>query len=221
MSRKLYTIMNTKNKPLFIAIEGGDGSGKSTIIQKIKERLGDNVLITREPGGSPYAEDIRTLALKHNLADQADPRTMMCLMFAARFDHVKNTILPALKSGKDVITDRFDASTFAYQIHAQKGGAELEKLFWQLRYSLDVLPDWYLYADVETEEGLKRVKARNGTITDGNHFDDQNIAFHNRLRAGYEQFFKTTGIKSLRIDANQDLENVHEQVLTIIGRLID
>ncbi len=212
--------MNTKNKPLFIAIEGGDGSGKSTIIQKIKEKLGDDVVITREPGGSPYAEAIRTLALKNEHAGQADHKTMMCLMFAARYDHIKNVIIPAITSGKHVITDRFDASTFAYQIHAQKGGAELEKLFWTLRDNLDITPDWYLYADVETKEGLERVKTRNGTNLDSNHFDEQDLAFHNRLRTGYEVFFKSDGVKSIRIDANKDLENVHEQVSRIINSLV-
>ena len=119
-------------KPKFIVIEGGEGSGKSTLLIALKETLGDRIFTTREPGGSPYAEVIRNIALKDPLAKTAPAETTLCLMFASRFDNTQNAIMPALKNGLPVIADRFDASSYAYQIHAQSNG-QLEDVFWGLR----------------------------------------------------------------------------------------
>ncbi len=197
-------------KPLFIVIEGGEGAGKTTLRDAIKKVLGDSVVITREPGGSPYAEAIREVMLGHNLAKTADAKTMLCLMFAARFDHVRNTIVPALDQGKHVICDRFDGSSFAYQLYGQKN-PEAKKLFWNLRSNVDRLPDLYIYADVDVEEGLRRVHSRNKISGKGNHFDDRGIDFHQRLRTGFKAFLKK--VPHITIDANQAREKVVEDFL--------
>src|SRR5579864_4280814 len=114
LRKKLKKVME---KGKFIVLEGGEGAGKSTQLRVIKEILGDDIVITREPGGSPYAEEIRNVILKSTNAGQADAKTHFALFWAARADHMKNTVLPALNAGKHVISDRFDSSTFAYQIY--------------------------------------------------------------------------------------------------------
>lgn len=205
--------MLSKKKAKFIAIEGGEGSGKSTLMIALKEVLKDAVLTTREPGGSPYAEAIRNTALKNSLAGQASPATMLCLMFASRFDHVQNTIKPAIEKGISVITDRFDASSYAYNVWAQSDGA-LEETFWDLRKQLVIVPDIYIYVDVSVEEGLRRASHRNQSLLDGNHFDDRKIEFHNKVREGYKRFFNK--IPCITIDANRSFEEVKRDFIKTI-----
>ena len=139
-------------KGLFIVVDSGEGSGKTTQLKKAQEFFGNKLVLTREPGGSPYAEEIRHLILKSTHAGQADAKTLFALFWAARADHMKNTVLPALKAGKIVISDRFDSSTFAYQIIAQ-GAKELKKFFWQMRdfYLGDVKPCLLYTSDAADE----------------------------------------------------------------------
>jgi dTMP kinase len=196
-------------KSQFIALEGGEGSGKSTLIKALRERLGDNAYFTREPGGSAFGEVIRDMALKHPLAKEANADTMLCLMFAARFDHVEKIVIPKLDSGLHVVTDRFDTSSYAYQIYAQEN-PDIEPLFWNLRSQVHRTPDLYIYVDVDAEEGLRRVSNRNATTTEtSNHFDNRPIEFHHRLRLGYKNFLeKIPKDKQIIINANQPLESV-------------
>ncbi len=201
------------NTPKFIVLEGGDGAGKSSLLEAVKREFKDSVLITREPGGSPYAEAIRRLALNDPLAKDATAETMLCLMFAARFDHVVKTIIPALQSGKHVITDRFDASTFAYQLYAQESRG-LEELFWNLRKKISRLPDLYIYADVDVEEGLRRTSKRALGQGEENHFDARDIAFHTRQREGYGAFLNTVNHRI--VNANQSLESVVGDFISIL-----
>ena len=105
-------------KALYIAVEGGEGTGKSSLIAALKAELGDSILATHEPGGSPDGKVIRRLALTHPLSNQASSETLLYLMFTDRFDHVEKVIMPALAKGKTVITDRSDASSYAYQVVA-------------------------------------------------------------------------------------------------------
>ena len=161
-----------QTKAAFV-ICGGEGSGKSTVIKAVKERFPDAV-ITREPGGSPYAEHIRDVMFKDELAKDANSETMFGLFWAARADHMNRLVLPALREGKTVVSDRFDCCTFAYQIHGQKA-AYLEELFWQTRrvFLKERTPDAYIFLDVDPEIGLKRVAGRPGKK---NHFDERDIA---------------------------------------------
>ena len=106
-----------EHKGTFIVIEGGDGAGKSTQIKKLAEHFGDKMILTREPGGTEYAEAIRELALKHPLAGNADGKTLFMLMWGSRAEHMNHLVVPALNEGKIVVSDRFDSSTFAYNIY--------------------------------------------------------------------------------------------------------
>ncbi len=208
-------------KPKFIAIEGGEGSGKSTLIKALREVLGDSAVITREPGGSPYGEAIRDMALKNPLAKDAPAATTLALMFASRFDHIANTVKPALAAGKPVITDRFDGSSFAYNIWAQANGA-LEPLFWNLRKHLEIIPDLYIYLDVDPTEGTRRAQARNNASDAKgkyDHFDDRHVEFHSKVREGYLAFFSKKKclfwpkIPHIIINANRPLEEVKKEFL--------
>lgn len=193
------------NKGKFIVVDSGEGAGKTTQIKRAQELFGDRVVLTREPGGSPYAEEIRNIILKSPNAGQADAKTLFALFWAARADHLKNTILPALKEGKIVISDRFDSSTFAYQIVAQDA-RELENFFWQMRdfYLGDIKPDLYIYFDIDPKIGLSR---KNGQgAEERNHFEDRQIEFHNALRGGYKEFVKH--VPHVVIDASKPIDEV-------------
>ncbi len=200
-----------KNR-LFIVVDSGEGAGKTSQLKKAQEFFGDKLVLTREPGGSLYAEEIRNLILKSPNAGQADAKTLFALFWAARADHIKNTIIPALKEGKIVICDRFDSSTFAYQIVAQ-GARELQDFFWEVRdfYLGECKPDMYIYFDIDPKIGLAR---KSGQGTEINHFEDRKIEFHNSVRAGFKEFLLQVPNKV--IDASQPIDKVWEDFKSII-----
>ncbi|MFA6227334.1 MAG: dTMP kinase [Candidatus Paceibacterota bacterium] len=202
-------------KGLFIVVDSGEGAGKTSQLKKLQSLLGENLVLTREPGGSPYAEEIRNLILKSPNAGQADAKTMFGLFWAARADHLKNTISPALDAGKTVVSDRFDSSTFAYQIVAQ-GARELENLFWQMRdfYLGDLKPDLYVYFDIDPVIGLARKNNQGGEEL--NHFEARKIDFHNALRAGYKEFIEH--VPHAVIDASQPIEKVWEDFKSVLDK---
>jgi len=204
-------------KGKFIVIDSGEGAGKTTQIKHVKDLYGDLVVLTREPGGTPYAEEIRDIILKSVNAGQADAKAMFSLYWAARADHLKNTIIPALEKGKIVICDRFDSSTFAYQIVAQDG-RELEKLFWETRelFLGDTKPDLYIYFDIDPKIGLSR---KNGQgVDERNHFEDRQIKFHNALRKGFKEFIKY--VPHEIIDASEPIDVVWNNFKTILEKEI-
>jgi dTMP kinase len=211
----LSPFMLKKSKPPFIVIEGGEGSGKSSLMSALREEFGNLIVTTREPGGSPYAEAIREVTLKNPLAKTAPASTTLCLMFAARFDNTVNVIVPALNSGKPVIADRFDASSYTYNVWSQSGGA-LEKLFWELRAQLAVVPDLYIFIDVDPEEGLRRARGRNQSLLNNqyDHFDDREVSFHEKVREGYLKFFEK--VPHIVIDANRSLDEVKREFVEAI-----
>jgi dTMP kinase len=172
----------------FITFEGGEGSGKSTqaglLAQRLKGR-GIDVVVTREPGGSPFAEEVRALLLDGRVPADA-PLVEALLFSAARADHLASTIRPGLAAGRWVICDRFADSTRVYQGVA--GGLPAE--------TLDVLeklvvgptrPDLTFILDIAPAEGLARAQARRGPGggAEADAYESRDLAFHERLRAGY------------------------------------
>ena len=148
----------TKGK--FIAFEGGEGSGKTTQISLLKESFAKNfpereVIFTREPGGTPYAEEIRSVMLG-DAAGQANGLTILGLIMASRADHVFNLILPALERGATVISDRYYGSSFAYNIVAQEN-RKAENIFWAYVENLPKA-DMTIFFDVSPEIAKKRVE---------------------------------------------------------------
>ena len=167
----------------FITLEGGEGAGKTTLVAALQSRLvalGHEVLVTREPGGTPGAEAIRALLVTGS-ADRWSALSELCLFFAAREDHLSRLIRPALSRGAIVLCDRFTDSTRAYQ--GQAGGAGLEAV-----ETLDRLivgqtqPDLTLILDIDPAIGLQRAAARRGNE---DRFEGKAIAFHSALRAAY------------------------------------
>lgn len=224
----------SKQKKLgkLVVLCGGEGSGKSSVIKALKESI-PGIVTSREPGGTPYAEDIRNNMFINELAKNANADTMFGQAWSARADHMNHMILPLLGKGVDVIVDRFDCCTDAYQIHAQ-GGKHLEGLFWHMRevYLRDKVPDLYIFLDIEPEEGLKRVAGRPGKK---NHFDEQDMKFHDAVRRGYFSFFDkiqhisengngsgTSGKSGFVIvDASRPLAEVSSEITGIVSKLLN
>lgn len=209
--------MNKKSK--FIVLEGSEGAGKTSQLKLLKQKYGDKIVISREPGGSPFAEKIREIILCDE-AKEANGKTLFALFWAARADHLANIIIPALENGKAVICDRFDSSTFAYQICAQ-GERELEDLFWQMRdfYLSKTAPDLYIYLQVDPEEGLRRKSIQENEVL--NHFDKRKIDFHKKMQMGFEEFFSKENINSKIIDANKDFDTVNSELCKVIDKMLD
>ncbi|MDR1926098.1 MAG: dTMP kinase [Endomicrobium sp.] len=177
-----------KKKPLFITIEGGEGSGKTTqslFLKEYFEQKGYEVLLTREPGGTGLAETIRRILLTSNL--NIVPLSELFLYEAARAQHIKEVVLPALRSGKAIICDRFTDSTVAYQCYGRKLDLNLiNKL--NLAASFGLTPTLTIYLDITPAKGLlNKAKGINkksyGEI--GDRFERESIQFHNNVREGY------------------------------------
>ncbi|MDZ7726460.1 MAG: dTMP kinase [Candidatus Campbellbacteria bacterium] len=200
----------------FIVIDGVEGAGKSTQIKKLKENLGEKAVVTREPGGSPYAEEIRELILNSEYAGQANAKVMFALFWAARADHLARTIIPALESGSLVISDRFDSTTFTHQIYGQEE-KELTELFWTMRdyYLEDRAPETYIFLDVDPGLALERKVVNK---SESNHFDEREIAFHERVREGTRAFAEQ--VPSRFVDASQPIDKVTESITEMINEYL-
>lgn len=206
------------SRGLFLVLEGGEGSGKSTQVGRLKAFVqanhpGQPFLFTREPGGSPLANQIRAVMIGSE-AEDASGRTMLGLIMASRSDHVENTILPAIGAGKVVVSERYLPSSFAYQITAQES-PELEDIFWAYHARLP-RPDHTIFLDVDPATGLKRAAAREG----GSNFHARPLAFHERVRKGYQTYFKSTGESATAIDANQDVEAVWRDLQKVVESVL-
>lgn len=198
----------------FITLEGGEGAGKSTQIARLKswlEQHGRTVLATREPGGSPGAEMVRKL-LVEGPTDRWDGPTEALLHFAARRDHLRATVWPALKRGVWVVSDRFADSTRAYQGYGH--GLELDVI--DRLYSLavgDFKPDLTLILDLPVEAGLARAAGRRGTET---RYESLPRAFHDRVRAGFLEIARREPERCVVIDSTRETEHVAQDVVRAV-----
>lgn len=208
------------NKPPFITFEGGEGAGKTTQIKGLKswlEDTGKTVTLSREPGGTPGAEDIRNLIVQSR-DYQWDAETDALLLMAARRDHLVHKIWPALDRGEWVLCDRFVESTYAYQCFGR--GMDLQSARDLYRFIAgDFTPDLTFILDIDPRAGLDRVLA--GT-TDRNHaetrFENYDYAFHEKLRAGYHELAKQSPGQFVIIDAAADRDTVQTQLRAEIER---
>ncbi|MGT2847233.1 dTMP kinase [Streptococcus massiliensis] len=194
-------------KGLLITFEGPDGAGKSTVLDAIahdlKER-GYEVVVTREPGGVPIAEKIRDIILDpaHTSMDE---KTELLLYIASRRQHLAERVLPALAAGKLVLMDRFIDSSVAYQGFGR--GLDVEDIHWLNAYATDGLkPDLTLYFDIDVKEGLARIAKSKHRGAD--RLDQENVAWHERVRQGYLSILKQEPERVVKIDAGQPLLNV-------------
>lgn len=194
----------------FITFEGGEGTGKSTQVARLVDRLRAReleVLQTREPGGSDGAEEIRNLALNGD-AGRWSPMTETLLMFAARSDHLERTIRPALEAGRWVVCDRFADSSRAYQ---GAGGGVAADFIETLDAAVvgPTQPDLTLVFDLPVEVGLERAFGRGLFET---RFESKGLAFHERLRKGFREIAAAHPGRCVVIDADGDLDTVTDRV---------
>lgn len=200
---------------LFISLEGIDGSGKSTQAKRLFTQLeaeGHRPLLTREPGGSPGAEDIRALVLQGD-PDRWSPETELLLFTAARRDHMERTILPALTEGRVVICDRFADSTRMYQ-----GRAGLRPQVDALhRLMIGIEPDITLLIDMDPAAALPRAKAR---ATAEERFEDFGLDLQNQMRRDFLKLAGEFPDRITVIDGARDITEVSEDVsTTVMARL--
>ncbi|HTB04999.1 MAG TPA: dTMP kinase [Bradyrhizobium sp.] len=188
----------------FITFEGGEGSGKSTQIRTLAERLNAaklRTVVTREPGGSPGAEIMRHLVLS-GMGKLLGAEAETLLFAAARDDHVRSVIEPALKQGIWVLSDRFSDSTRAYQGSLGKVAPEILNAMQRVTIG-DLKPDLTVILDVSVEIGMKRAAARRGTGAP-DRFEAEDVKFHQALREAYRQIAAAEPERCVLIDATAD-----------------
>ncbi len=194
---------------VFITLEGGEGAGKSTNAQFMADYLraqGKSVLVTREPGGMPVAEAIRGILLDVSLPAMTMD-TELLLMFAARHEHLQQTILPALAQGTWVICDRFTDSSYAYQGYAR--GIELQRIAELEQWVQgDIRPDYVFVFDLPVELGLARAKARSAA----DRFEQEQLAFFAKVRQGFLARAAQRPDRYVLIQAQQSLAHVQGQI---------
>lgn len=200
---------------LFITLEGGEGSGKSTQARLLKRWLSDvfpgrEILVTREPGGTEQAEEIRAI-LVNGAADKLSVQTEALLMIAARTEHVQKIIQPALLRDAIVICDRFSDSTLVYQGLAQGKDIDLLRSIHEFGFS-DLRPDLTFVLDVPPEQGLKRAEDRLQINNAESRFEDKGLAFHRRVRDGFIELAAQDPQRFVIIDASGTAEQTDEQV---------
>jgi dTMP kinase len=202
----------------FITLEGGEGAGKSTQIGLLKtwlEDRGKTVVATREPGGAPGAEMIRTL-LVEGPVEKWDGPTEALLHFAARREHLRSTVWPALKIGSWVISDRFADSTRAYQGYGHGLDLATVERLYEVAVG-DFRPDLTLILDLPIETGLARAAARRGTET---RYESLPIAFHQRVKAGFLEIARREPQRCAVIDAAHDIDTIAATIArTVADRL--
>jgi dTMP kinase len=200
----------------FITFEGGEGSGKSTQIKILAERLAAaklRAILTREPGGSPGAEIIRHLVLS-GMGKLLGPEAETLLFAAARDDHVRTVIEPALKQGIWVLCDRFSDSTRAYQGRLGKVAPGIVDAMERVTIG-DLKPDLTLILDVPVEIGMKRAAARRGTGAP-DRFEAEDVKFHQELREAYRQIAAGEPQRCVLIDATADPGTVAANIWTAL-----
>ncbi len=204
---------------MFITFEGPEGSGKTTIANKVVELLenrGLQVVYTREPGGSYIAEQIRRILLKRNNTEM-DKLTEALLFAASRRQHLVEKVIPALDANKLVICDRFIDSSLAYQGYARDIGID-KVMNINLFATEGRLPDLTIYFDIESEAGLSRIdKDANREV---NRLDLERIEFHRKVRKGYLVLLEKYPERIKKIDASKSIEEVVNDVMKVIDSYI-
>ncbi|MBF7124348.1 dTMP kinase [Pediococcus pentosaceus] len=205
----------------FISFEGPDGAGKTTVLQAMVEhyqqRLKDQLTVTREPGGNPISEAIRTIILDKNNTEM-DERTEALLYTAARRQHLVETILPALKKNHVVFCDRFVDSSIAYQGAGRKIGTDAVYQM-NLFATEGALPEKTIYLDVPSELGLKRIMTHR--TEDVDRLDLEQLDFHQRVRSAYLDLAKKFPDRIVVIDASQELDDVKRDVIEVLDQILN
>ncbi|MDY6462525.1 dTMP kinase [Acinetobacter faecalis] len=198
---------------MFISFEGTEGVGKTTLIHRIYEYLeqqNKDVVLTREPGGTPMAEQIRSLLLSVNHEEKMCNDTELLLMYAARAQHLDLVVMPALNAGKTVLCDRFTDASFAYQCAGR--GLSQEKLVLLNENFVTRMPDFTFWLDAPIEIGMTRARER-GAL---DRFEQEKVTFFEKVRAGYATLAERHPERIKRLDATQTADQVFEQALAYL-----
>lgn len=202
------------NKGLFITFEGCDGCGKTTAITNVDRILSDNNIehiLTREPGGSRIAEEIRNIILDKKNVEE-DCRTEALLYAASRRQHLVEKILPSLNEGKLVICDRYLDSSLAYQGYAR--GIGIDNVMSINAFAIEnTMPDLTFFLDLSPEEGMKRISSR---TRESDRLDQEKITFHQKVYEGYKIVNEMFKDRIIVIDASQTRDAIAEEIADII-----
>ena len=203
---------------MFISLEGSEGAGKSTSLRFIKswfEDKGIAPVMTREPGGTPLAEEIRELLLATR-TEKVTSDTELLLMYASRVQHCQHYIMPELAKGNWVISDRFNDASFAYQGTAR--GLDIKRIteldHWCLQ---DFKPDLTLFLDISVELGLKRASLRSTP----DRFEEEDIKFFEAVRRGYLLRAENEPERIKIIDASGSIEQVQTRIKAVLEAYVD
>ena len=207
----------------YIVVDGLDGCGKGTQLEFLKARfaslgIGNKILFIREPGSTKVAESIRNLLLS---CSEITSFTELLLFFASRAELMQHVVIPALKSGNAIISDRGDSSTLAFQLYARQR-FELLPAFKCLRSEVfnspafrSGGPDLYIFLDLAPEEAFRRMNHDTARVQ--THFDRQGMEFHSRVRRGFQEFANHSGkSRIVTIDASRSPEAIHEDVWNVL-----
>lgn len=196
---------------MFITFEGGEGTGKTTLIQSINEQLSSkyDVITTREPGGSKIAEAIRDIILNPKYLG-VTPYTEALLLAASRAQHLDEVIIPALSHNKIVLCDRYIDSSLAYQGYARNLGFDFVLSIND--YATKHMPDLTFYIDLDPEVGIKRISNRDKY----DRLDQETKDFHLNVRKGYQEIAKRYPNRIVTIEGNQTLDQIINDMMSII-----
>ena len=204
---------------MFITFEGPDGSGKTTVSAAVCERLlkeGYMVRYTREPGGSNIAEQIRNIILDPKNTDM-DARTEALLYAASRRQHLMDKVLPALKEGITIISDRFIDSSLAYQGCGREIG--IDEVYAINQFAIEGhMPDKTIFLNIDAQTGLDRINANRSYL---DRLDQESVEFHNRVHEGYQKIIQKYVDRMIIIDASRDLESVITDAYQAVKGLMD
>lgn len=207
------------NKGFMVVCDGSNGAGKTTVIKTMEQYLtnkGFDVVVTREPGGTPIGEKIREIILDPTTPEMCNMAELM-LFGAARAQHINEKILPALAAGKVVISDRFDAATFSFQHYAR--GIDLDTICCINNMALNGFsPDMNIILDLDPIVGLERVKQRGEGL---DRLEDEKMEFLDKARNGYLTQAKQQPHKFTVIDASQSQSQVATLVINVLESLIE
>ena len=195
---------------MFISFEGTEGVGKTTLINKLYEHFlqqNKQVVLTREPGGTPLAEQIRQFLLSTTHTEKMSSDTELLLMYAARAQHIQYVIKPALEAGQVVLCDRFCDASYAYQCAGR--GLSPEKLQLLNQHFVSRMPDITFWLDAPIELGMARARAR-GEL---DRFEQEKMEFFAKVRSGYAEIYQQQPERMKRLDASLGPDLVFAQAL--------
>ena len=204
----------------FITFEGGECSGKTTIIKELAkdfEKKGIDFITTREPGGIKISEEIRNIILDVNNTMMA-PEVEALLYAASRMQHLKERVIPAVNEGKIILCDRYLDSSLAYQGYAR--GLGMDAVLKANSFALDYLPDLTIYIDVEPKVALKRMENID-RLGKKDRLDSEGIKFHEMVYKGYQEVIKMYPDRIMVVDGNQSLDDVIYDVKKIINDYLE